>query len=81
MSKSCCPDCGSGNAVGKAEAWDAAAAIPPKAQADLDRLRGLENAVVTVLKQRGADGHEDAVLQWVPLAALDALSEAFNTQR
>ncbi len=79
MSKSCCPDCGSGNAVGKAEAWDAAAEVPPKVRAELDRLRKIENAAGAVLCARGVPGSESVVVQTVSVKVLDHLSDVIDT--
>lgn len=34
-----CPDCGSGQAVPKWEAWDAACEVPPKKKEQLESMR------------------------------------------
>lgn len=70
-----CPDCGSDNAVSKATAWDAAAAIPPKAKAELEELRAIKCATLDMLNGLGSTKNPNIVWVKVPRDFLLTLAE------
>lgn len=74
--KSCCPACGSEEAVAKSVAWDAAAEIPPKAAKELDRLHQIEIAVNALIAASPHPGSETTVVVTVPLEILERLATA-----
>jgi hypothetical protein len=74
-----CPNCGSELAVSKVEAWDAACATPPKAEAELKRLQLVEMAARAVAADPPTRNSED-VLRYVKLNHLNALRSALGLE-
>jgi len=74
--KTCCPKCGSEEAVAKSVAWDAAASIPPKIAKELDRLHAVEIAARALISSSPHPGSEETVVVTVPLSMLDRLALA-----
>lgn len=78
--KTCCPECGSGDAVAKSVAWDALAQIPPKTEDELARLRKIAEAARTVAMFSGphVPVGEDVVQVKVALLHIEALRALFG---
>jgi hypothetical protein len=75
-----CPNCGSQEAISKAEAWDAACAIPPKTKAELERLRLIAGAARDLVKNSPHPGNEQVVVVTVPVDLLSALQRAWEAE-
>ena len=76
--ETCCPDCGSHNAVSKAAAWDAAASIPPKTAKRVECLEEIASAARNLVVSSPASPSSTMVCVSVPLLLLDALRDALR---
>ena len=80
-----CPECGSGQAVSKSEAWDAACEVPPKTARELENLRGIASAALKMIRHSPHPGDEETVVIGVPAELLNDLcracgKDAFETE-
>ena len=73
-----CPDCGSENAVSKAEAWDALCEIPPKTKKEMSRLIRISNAAAYIANEGHHPGDENTVVTTIRVDFLEALQDAFK---
>lgn len=80
MSDTCCPDCGSKNAVSKTAAWDASISVPQKTAKDLESKTDISKIAFRIAAQQfnGGPIDPDEALCNVPASLINELIDQFK---